>query len=60
MQPAQAPRGLPEPLAQMVLPAPQVLLGLMVPPELLASALRVPLGLRVPVLPAQLEPQVQV
>ena len=37
----QAQPALPELLAQMVLPAPQALLGLMVPPEPLASVLQV-------------------
>ena len=59
---AQVPRVLPEPPARMAQPEPQVLPDLTAPLELrvqLAWALRAPLALRVPVLPAQLEPQVR-
>ena len=58
VQPVQVPLALPEPPAQMAQRVPQV----QEPLELrvqLALALRAPLALRVPVLPAQLEPQVR-
>ena len=57
VQPAQVQPALPAPPAQMEIQALQALLGLMVPPGLLASVLLAPQVPLEPVLPAQLELQ---
>ena len=57
VQPAQVQPALPAPPAQMEIQALQALMGLMVPPGLLASVLLAPQVPLEPVLPAQLELQ---